>query len=198
MHLDNVITRAAALALFCAFASACGGGGDDAKPTASAAPDKAVAKTATKPAENPAEKPAEKAAAKAPVNADAPVVPDQKAPSAEKSAVPTVAEWGAVTGEITVRGSTALQCETKGLREWVRISCRGNHPELGAPNNVTVENAKGAETFKFASGGVSSLVFRFEQGTKVEATFYWDNGQKSFLSEWPPGAPMPTAYGQFL
>jgi hypothetical protein len=191
MNLEHgsTITRAAVLALSCAFASACGGGGDT-KPAASAAPD-----TAAKPADKPTEKPAEKSAAKA----EAPIAADGKAPTpGEKTPVPTVAEWNAVTGEVTVRGSTALQCETKGLREWIRVSCRGNHPELGTPTNVNVENAKGAETFKFAAGGVSSLVFRFEQGVKIEATFSWDRGQKRFLSEWPPGAPMPTAYGQFL
>ncbi len=183
--------RAAAIALACAFVSSCAGGDGD-KPAPSAAPAKdATTKVAAKPAE-PAKTPDAKPAAAG----DSPAPPVAEKAGAH-SAVPTVDEWNAVTGEITVRGSSALGCETKGLREWVRISCRGTDPGRGSPTQVTVENAKGAETFKFASGGVTSLVYRFEEGTKVEATFKWDRASKKLVAEWPPGAPMPTAYGAF-
>lgn len=189
--------RAAGIALVCVFVSACGGGdGDGAAktgaPAASAAP---AAKTAAAPAATPAEPPA------APKGDTPPAATgDAPAPAAAggHSAVPTVAEWQAVTGEVTVLGSSALDCETKGLREWIRVSCRGDDKKRGTPTAVTVANAKSAETFTFASGGVSSLVYRFEEGIKVEATFRWERLTKRFVAEWPPGAPKPTAYGRFL
>lgn len=191
------LSRAVLVALLASSAAACGGGDDkgsakSAKPASSPAPAKTTAPAATtKPADAP------------PPKGDTPPPPVEAPaekgtpPAAGHSDVPTVAEWQAVTGEVTVRGSSALGCETKGLREWVRISCRGDDPGRGSPLNVTVENAKGAETFKFASGGVSSLVYRFEEGTKIEATFSWTNGSHQFVAEWPPGAPKPTAYGVF-
>lgn len=177
-----------------AFVTGCGGGDGDgaaksAKPAPSAAPDKAAAKTAK--ADAPVA-PAKGDAPPPPATGDAPA---EKAGS--KSAVPTVAEWNAVTGEVTVRGSSALGCETKGLREWVRVSCRGDDPGRGSPLNVTVNDSKGAETFTFASGGVASLVYRFEEGTQIKASFAWTNLGKSFVAEWPAGAPKPTAYGEF-
>ncbi len=174
---------------------ACGGDGDggakSAKPTATAAPDKAATTDA---------KPAKADAPAAPAKGDAPPAPaDAPAEKAgAHSPVPTVAEWQAVTGEVTVRGSSALGCETKGLREWVRVSCRGDDPGRGSPLNVTVNDAKGAETFTFASGGVASLVYRFEEGTRIKASFAWTNAGKAFVAEWPAGAPKPTAYGVFV
>lgn len=124
--------------------------------------------------------------------------PSGSAAPAGQSPPPTTDEWNKVTGEVTVLGSSALACETKGLREWVRVSCRGDDKVRGKPTAVTVENSKGKEVLKFASGGVTSIVFRFEAGTKVEATFKWERLTKKFLSEWAPGAPKPNAVGQFL
>src|SRR5687768_13823004 len=44
-----------------------------------------------------------------------------------RSAVPTLDEWNAQTKEVTVRGSSKLNCETKMVREWLRVSCRGKN-----------------------------------------------------------------------
>lgn len=117
-------------------------------------------------------------------------------PGGARSAVPSTAEWDGV-GEVTVLGSSALACETKSVREWVRVSCRGDDPARGKPTNVKVERNGGAETFTFASGGVASLVFPFEVGTDVAAVFTWERQSHRLVSQWPRGAPKPTAYGQF-
>src|SRR5438094_905269 len=55
------------------------------------------------------------------------------------STPPTVAEWNAVTKEVTIKGSSALGCETKMLREWLRVSCH----QKGSltPTNVKTENS---------------------------------------------------------
>lgn len=128
---------------------------------------------------------------------NAPGAPSPAAPaSGARSAVPSTTEWDGV-GEVTVLGSSALACETKGVREWVRVSCRGDDPARGKPTNVKVERNGGAETFTFASGGVASLVFPFEVGTDVAAVFAWERQSHRFESQWPRGAPRPTAYGRF-
>lgn len=181
---------AAALVAMLATA-ACGGGDADKKaPAATSEPAKAAA--------------APPAATQPPATPPAAAAPPAAAPATEAtpavgghSAVPTVAEWNAVQGEVTVRGSSALGCETKGLREWIRVSCRGDAPDRGKPVNVTVNSGGGAETFAFGAGGVSSLVYRFEVGTRVAATFRWERASHQFLAEWPRGAPKPTAYGKF-
>jgi hypothetical protein len=192
-ELRTVATCALALAVG-SLAAGCGGG-DDAKkekPAASAGP------TSAAPASAPAAKATQAPAA--PPAADKAPASDKAAdaPAAGKSPVPATEEWNAVTGEVTVRGSSALGCETKGLREWVRVSCRGDDPARGTPLRVTVNDSKGAETFTFGSGGITSLVYRFEEGTKIEASFGWSKLGKKFVAEWPAGAPKPQAYGEFL
>jgi hypothetical protein len=116
-----------------------------------------------------------------------------------RSAVPTVAEWNAESREVTVRGSSALNCETKMVREWLRVSCRGTTPERGTATGVRVTRGGGkAEIFTFASGDVASLVFPFVEGTDLEAEFQFTvGGSRKLVSKWPYRSPMPEAKGSF-
>jgi hypothetical protein len=114
------------------------------------------------------------------------------------SAVPTLEEWNGV-GEVTVKGSTALGCETKQLREWVRVTCRPKSKTSPKPTGVTVDRGdknKG-EVFKFVSGDVVSLVFPFVDGTDFAATFTWSDGSHQMVASWPHGSPQPAAVGEF-
>lgn len=114
------------------------------------------------------------------------------------SAVPTLDEWSGV-GEVTVKGSSALGCETKQVREWIRISCRGKNSTGGKPTGVTVDRGdknKG-DVFKFVSGGIASLVFPYAEGTDFAATFTWTDGSRQMVASWPHGAPRPNAVGEF-
>jgi hypothetical protein len=118
------------------------------------------------------------------------------------SPVPTTAEWEAAS-EVTVTNSSKLGCETKSLREWVRVTCKGKNDTGGAPSGVSVQkgNEKN-ELFTYPnggpSGGIASLVFPFAAGTDVAATFSWDDAKSSkFTSQWPNGSPKPAAYGKF-
>jgi hypothetical protein len=133
--------------------------------------------------------------------ASAPGGAEPAAPTlAGRSAVPTVAEWNAKTREVTVTGSSALNCETKMVREWLRISCRGTHPGRGTAQGVRLvsgDTGKG-EFFTFSSGDVASLVFPFQSGNKVIAEFRFSEGNRFFVSDWPFGAPRPIAVGRFL
>lgn len=113
------------------------------------------------------------------------------------TAVPTNEEWDAVK-EVTVLNSTRLGCETKALREWVRVTCKNRNDTGGTPTTVTVD--KGGEkgdTFTLAGTAITSLVFPFEEGRELEATFGWTDKSVKFKSLWPKGLPKPPAYGAF-
>jgi hypothetical protein len=116
---------------------------------------------------------------------------------AGRSTVPTVAEWSQV-GEVTVVGSSALNCETKAVREWVRVSCLDTSSSRGRPTGVTVTKGGGkGDTFVHSSGGIASLVFPFEEGREIAATFTWERESHNFTAFWPRGAPRPAARGTF-
>ena len=112
------------------------------------------------------------------------------------SKVPTLDEWNAVTREITVRGSGALNCETKMLREWLRVSCRKN-AEHGEPSGVEAFGS-GQQNFQFPAAGVpasgvTSVVVQVVRRKNFTAKFGWADGHLATLGvSWPHGAPDPT------
>lgn len=115
-----------------------------------------------------------------------------------KSAVPTTEEWNAQTREVTVLGSGKLNCETKQVREWIRVSCKGKNDTGGEATGVKVTKGGGrGDDFVFASGGVASLVYRFYEGQSLEAEFKWTDKTKTLVVAWPNGAPEPPARGAF-
>ena len=114
-----------------------------------------------------------------------------------RSAVPSLAEWNAVTKEVTVKGSGALNCETKMVREWLRVSCRGTNDSGGKPTRVRVVFGGGPGTLSFASGGVTSLVTRFVEGLKLRADFSWTDKSHPLTLSWPRGTAMPVVLGAF-
>jgi hypothetical protein len=135
---------------------------------------------------------------------DAPKADAKVAPTAEPEPViddgkpPTVAEWNAQTKEVAVRGSSALNCETKMVRKWLRISCRGKNDSGGEPTTVEVVKGGGdGKTFSFASAGVTSLVLPFVEGVDVEAVFGWSDKKMKLHVFWPRGAPEPPPKGVF-
>ena len=131
----------------------------------------------------------------------APALPDTASPqpaAGGRSPVPTQDEWRAVTKEVTVRGSGALSCETKMLREWLRVSCRDKNPTGGTPTGVSVTSGGGqGDDFAFASGGVTSLVVRFVEGVSIDAVFTWTDESRTLHIVWPRGAPEPADKGVF-
>ncbi|MCE7893273.1 MAG: hypothetical protein DYH12_26815 [Sorangiineae bacterium PRO1] len=114
-------------------------------------------------------------------------------PTSGTSKPPTVAEWGAV-GEITVRHSTPLNCETKLVREWLRVSCRTS--DNSANQIQTVKLTRGNDSGgipPFMKKGVASIVTRVRPGIDADWTFEWTQWGKRVLTvKWPHGAPAPT------
>jgi hypothetical protein len=119
-----------------------------------------------------------------------------KSAAVTRSAVPTADEWNAI-GEVAVKGSSALGCETKRLREWMRVSCRGKSKAGATPTGVALDRgAAPSEAFTFAKGGVVSLVYPFAEGSDVAATFTFSDGPHALAASWPQGAPEPAAFGE--
>ncbi|NUP06072.1 MAG: DUF5339 domain-containing protein [Polyangiaceae bacterium] len=115
-----------------------------------------------------------------------------------KSAVPTAEEWAAQTKEIGVLNSTKLNCESKQVREWIRVSCKGKNDTGGTPTAVSVTKGGGrGDDFTFASNGVASLVYRWYEGQLLEADFKWTDKTKTLVVAWPRGAPEPPVRGIF-
>jgi hypothetical protein len=113
------------------------------------------------------------------------------------SAVPTLAEWSAVTREVTVRGSSRNNCETKMVREWLRVSCHKSASK-GDPVEVEHELQGGQQAFKFAGPGVTSVVVQVIRGRTYKATFTWDNSGAMSGAEltvqWRSDAPRPEMF----
>jgi hypothetical protein len=111
-------------------------------------------------------------------------------PTEGTSKPPTVAEWGAVK-EITVRHSTPLNCETKLVREWLRVSCRTKMPYIAYGVKLTSGKDHGGIP-PFVKKDVASIVTQVKKGMSAEYTFDWGSFTRKLTVAWPNGAPNPT------
>lgn len=104
-----------------------------------------------------------------------------------RSKVPTVAEWDAVTREIRVARSTPLGCETKMVREWVRISCRNHNDSGGKPTTVATKTAGGVEAYLFQKNNITSVVLPVLRGKYYDAVFSWTDKRQLLAVDWRSG-----------
>jgi len=123
-----------------------------------------------------------------PSSSAATVQPNGAGSSAPHANLPTAGEWNAVKEEVVVKGSSALGCETKMVREWLRISCRGKNDHGGSPVGVSItKGGEGGNAMTFRDKGLVSLVMRFERGTSLEAMFFWTDRSHKLHANWPAG-----------
>jgi len=110
-----------------------------------------------------------------------------------RSAVPTIAEWNAVPREITVNRSTPLNCETKMVREWLRVSCREKNNTGGTPRSAEKGRGCTAETYLFSKSEqkLASVVMPVKRGNHCEVRFSWTDKSQTLVMDWPSG-PRPT------
>jgi hypothetical protein len=108
---------------------------------------------------------------------------------------PTPAEWGAVPREITVRHSTPLNCDTRMLREWLKVTCR----EKGGRAALSMEHISrsGQQAYLHNTPPqLVSVVVQVVRGKEYRARYTYqlgrDRGASDLIVSWPSGAPKPT------
>ncbi len=164
-------------------------------------PDSDQAKPAVKPVPEAqgtaaAVKPAAVGTATATAVVAAPAAPNLPARPG-RSAMPTLAEWNTQQKEVTVKGSTALNCETKIVREYLRVSCKGKNDSGGTPTDIIINKGGHGETYTYVNGGITSLVVPFVEGINFEAYFGWTDKGHDLAISWPRGSKQPDVVGVF-
>lgn len=96
------------------------------------------------------------------------------------STPPTVAEWNAVQKEVTVRGSSALGCQTKMIREWLKVNCYPNGAKI-QPRGVSTKQSGGQQAFVGKFGEITSVVVQVLEGRSYQAKFDWFDETTSTL-----------------
>lgn len=107
-----------------------------------------------------------------------------------RSPVPLPPEWYEAK-EIIVTGSTSAGCETKRVREWVRIMC-GRTTKGDDPLRVSVTVDATRETLALAMPHQTSVVTPVQEGRDVVVDFVWTSHTRRLNFSWLPGAPKPT------
>lgn len=158
---------------------------DQNKSVPSAMP-KADASTSAKPA-------AMETAATAEISPPAVKLPER----AGRSPMPTLFEWNGQQKEVTVKGSSALHCETKIVREYLRVSCHGKNDTGGTPTGVVIQKGGRGEVITYMAPGVTSLVLPFVEGTDFAADFSWTDKSHRLVVSWPQGNQKPVVVGVF-
>jgi hypothetical protein len=101
--------------------------------------------------------------------------------------MPTADEWKPNT-EIAMTESDPAGCETKKLREWVGIFCRGKGGAKG------VRLTRGREAQVGAVPGQASLIAPVITGQDLLATFVWEGSAREFVIK-ADGAPAAATMG---
>jgi hypothetical protein len=151
------------------------------------APSAAAAPSTAAPATTPTAAAAERVAASA--TAESAAVTG--VPTEGNSKPPTLTEW-TEAGEITVKHSGPLGCETKLVREWLRVSCRD---QPGKPKIQTAKLSAGKDHGSippFIKPGVASVLTQVKRDMRAVYTFEWVGFARKLTVEWPKGAPTPT------
>lgn len=116
----------------------------------------------------------------------------------ERSTVPTEEEYRRQYKEVTVTNSTLLQCETKKVREWLRVRCFGTNSARGAATAIRVLTGSDKPgVFAFMESNAATLIMPFLPNTKLLAEFTFSTGIRLFNSEWVVGEVEPSRCGWF-
>jgi len=92
--------------------------------------------------------------------------------------------------EVIVSGSSDAACETKQVREWLRIQCPRS--ERARPVDVEVTRDDGHEAMVLVMPAEISLVVPVIEGRELAATLTWTDKTRVLHVAWPAGAKRPT------
>jgi len=106
---------------------------------------------------------------------------------------PTTAEWDAMTWEVTVAKSSAYHCETKMVREWLRVSC--SPYSRWKLKGVRTLQTHGYQAYAGMYGVKASLVVQVVKGKMYVARYTWsDNSFRDLTVNWPSNNARPVFY----
>lgn len=107
-----------------------------------------------------------------------------------KSNPPTVAEWGAAEEVNTQeKNSQPDKCEVKVVREWVRVSCRGEIVSYEKMEGFGTKNADYFEMIK--PGNLASFVVRMKKGKTQSVRICREKDRASLFVNWPASKDRP-------
>jgi hypothetical protein len=92
--------------------------------------------------------------------------------------------------EVVVAGSTAAGCETKQVREWLRVQC-ARAPGV-RPLSAEIDRDDAHEAMALVMPQEVSLLIPVVEGREVTAKVTWSDGVRLLRVAWPAGAPKPT------
>ena len=106
-----------------------------------------------------------------------------------RSAVPSAWEWERST-ERVVKGSSAAGCETKQIREWLKVTClKGKE---WAPAGVEVVAGGEGDAHGISGGDTAVVLAPVVVGKNVRARFYWQTHTQDLIVQWPADAEQAT------
>lgn len=105
------------------------------------------------------------------------------------SPVPVPAIWHQAP-EVIVAGSTAAGCETKVVREWLRVLC-ARTDQKGPPFQVHVDRDDTGEAMVLVIPQGVSLLVPIVAGKDYAARITWPDVQRVLRVTWPAGATRP-------
>jgi hypothetical protein len=115
-----------------------------------------------------------------------------------RSPIPTDLEYQRRGREVTVTNSTALQCETKKINEWLRVRCFGENGLRGKAVGVRVlQGASKNDVFSWMDGDAATLILPFVEDRNVVAEFEFSKTKRLFNSKWAAGDSEPARAGAF-
>jgi hypothetical protein len=132
-------------------------------------------------------------ASSAVISATSPAPPAAPTAAAfEESPEPELKEW-ATSKIVKVPGSTKNSCETRMVREWLRVMCVNRSAERGTPKLVTIDRGRPGKGHKGENlkvvNDTTTLLVPVRPGTDFAATFEWENGSDTLEVAWPAGTP---------
>ncbi|MGE0871942.1 MAG: hypothetical protein AB7P03_25515 [Kofleriaceae bacterium] len=92
--------------------------------------------------------------------------------------------------EVVVKGSTEAACETKQVREWLRVRC--SRTEDAYPRSIEIEKDDGTQTLVMHMPLEITLLIPVVQGRELVARLGWSDKTRVLRVSWPAGAAKPS------
>ncbi|MCL2824556.1 MAG: hypothetical protein FWD57_11240 [Polyangiaceae bacterium] len=110
-----------------------------------------------------------------------------------RSPVPAPSEYDA-RGEVTVRHSSSLRCETKKVREWLRVRCPYTVTGGGGGEVRVVRSTHTGEIRTKSYSSPMEAIIPVLPGSSHNLTFMGDWGRRTLRVDWPVSAAQALMY----